>query len=145
MDLPEWWQLIGLPSLIAGATFGFLWSCASTWRRRVRYRSRGIAPGKQVGWFLLSLLGMGGYLTLVAAIGLLAVHDVLPAEAVWTMLGTAVVAFSAALLVGRFEEPRAFTERVDEMALREEPQPRDQAAAAPRPAGGAGTQTAARH
>ena len=145
MDSPEWWQLIGVPSLIAGATLGFLWSFASTWRRNVRFHSRGMAPRNQVAWFVLSLLGMGGYLTLVAAIGLLAVYGVLAPEAVWTMLGTAVLAFSAALLIGRFEEPRAFTERVDEMVRREEPKPGDGPAAAPRSAGAAGTQAAARH
>lgn len=112
-DMPEWWASIGEPSLIAGITLGFAWAIGSAWRRHTRHRSRGMRPLKQLGWFAFSFVGMASYLTHVAAIGLLGIHNVLPPEAVWLMLGTAVLAFCAALMVGRFEEPRALTEHHD--------------------------------
>jgi len=114
-DMPEWWASIGEPSLIVGTGLGLMWALVSAWRRRVRYQTRGLRPLHQLGWFVFSFVGMASYLTLVAAIGLLGIHDVLPAEAVWTMLAAAVLAFSAALMVGRFEEPKALTERADSM------------------------------
>ena len=114
-----WWLSIGEPSLWIGSVLGAIWAVLSTWRRRHRYMSRGLRPKAQIRWFLSALAGMGSYLTLVVAIGLLAIHDILPQEAVWYMLGAAALAFSSALLFGRFEEPRALTET----AAIEVPQP----------------------
>ena len=108
-----WWTSIGEPSLITGAALGTLWAVLSTWRRRHRFKIRGLRPTAQIRWFLSAGLGMGSFLALVAAVALLAIEDMLPTMGVWFMLGTASLSFCSALLFGRFEEPAALREFVD--------------------------------
>ena len=94
-----------MPSLIAGVALGLVWALISTSRRRRKFERAGLEPNSQWRWFLISLVSMSSYLTLVSAISLLAWSDLIAPEAMWLLLGSAGLAFCTALLFSRFELP----------------------------------------
>ena len=97
--MTDWWPAIGETSVALGAGLGWIWAVVSTMRRRAKFLRAGLPPGGQLRWFLLSFLSMGSYFTLVAALGLAAVNDILPQTLFWYLLGLSAAAFSAALMV----------------------------------------------
>jgi hypothetical protein len=96
--MTTWWPLIGETSLMAGSTLGFAWAVSSTSRRRGKFLEVGVRPQGQVRWFLLSLVSMSCYLTLVAALGLASLNNLLPPTLFWYLLGMGSLAFTSALL-----------------------------------------------
>lgn len=63
-------------------------------------------PVDQKRWFAIHFIGMGSYLTLVSALGLLAGHGVIPVSLMWFMLGISGMMFFAAMSIGTIPEPR---------------------------------------
>ena len=99
------WQFVVGPRVITGCALGFLWAWISTNRRRARFAEAGLRAPSQWLWFLATLVSMGSYLTLVCAVSLMALNDLLAPDVMWFMLGTAGLAFCTALLFTRFELP----------------------------------------
>ncbi len=94
----EWWPAIGETSAIVGSTLGLIWALVSTTRRRRMFIRAATPPVGQVRWFLLNLLSMGCYLTLVTALGLASLNGILPAALFWYLLGLSALAFITALM-----------------------------------------------
>lgn len=107
-----WWPLIGETSLMAGGALGFGWAVISTSRRRQKFLSASLPPQGQVRWFVLNLVSMTCYLTLVAAIGLASLHDMVPAAFSWFLLAMATLAFTCALLFPSIETMRGRTSEI---------------------------------
>lgn len=97
--MSTWWPLIGETSLMAGGISGFIWAVASTMRRRTQFRRLAARPIGQFRWFLVHCLGMGAYISLVVALGLSAVHDIIPQQLFWFLLGLSALAFGLALMI----------------------------------------------
>ena len=106
-----WWWLYGGPSLGAGVGLGLLWAVCSTARRRRKFAQAGLQPSSQWLWLATNFLSMGGYITLLTALSLLAVHDAIESHTMWLMFGAAALAFCSALLFPRFELPQYVTQR----------------------------------
>ena len=98
-----WWATFGWPSLMVGCGLGLAWAFVNTARRKQKFKRAGLEPLGQRWWFLASFCSMAGYLTLVAALSLMALHDVLTTEATWFLLGAAGLAFCTALSFARFD------------------------------------------
>ena len=94
----SWWPQIGEASLWAGSGLGLIWALVSTTRRRHKFIKAATPPVGQFRWFLLSLLSMGCYLTLVTALGLASLNGLLPQALFWYLLGLSALAFTTALM-----------------------------------------------
>ncbi len=105
--MTNWWPAVGQLSLVAGTGFGLIWALWSTAQRRQKFLSAAIPPVGQRRWFLLSLCSMSAYLTLTIALGLSALHGLLPPGLVWLLLGAGSMAFMSAMLFATIEVPRA--------------------------------------
>ena len=105
----DWWSAIGETSVIAGSALGTIWALVSTSRRRQKFIRAAVPPAGQVRWFLVSLVSMSCYLTLVIALGLASIHDVLPQTLFWFLLGMSALAFAAALLLPSTAAGPSFT------------------------------------
>ena len=97
--MTTWWPMIGEASLTLGAGLGFIWGLVSTARRRRVFLGASTRPTGQLRWFLVNFLGMGSYLTLVLALGLSAINDILPQQLFWFLLGLSGLAFAFALMI----------------------------------------------
>lgn len=83
---------------MVGSCLGFVWALISTSRRRRLYLRAAIPPIGQLRWFMLSLVSMSCYLTLVTALGLASHIGLLPQALFWYLLGLSVAAFATALM-----------------------------------------------
>lgn len=97
--MANWWGAIGETSVLAGTTLGTIWALFSTNRRRNKFLRAAIPPAGQLRWFLVSLTGMSCYLSLVFALGLSALHDIIPQALFLFLLGLSALAFTAALML----------------------------------------------
>lgn len=104
--MSTWWADVGATSLFYGLTFGLAWALWSTSSRRQRFLRAAIPPVGQGRWFLLHFCGMGAYLTLVAGLGLAAIHDHLPAALSWFLIAMSAAAFISAAQFTSVETPR---------------------------------------
>lgn len=101
-----WWPTLGEPSLLAGAGLGFTWAMWTTAQRRRKFLHVATPPVGQVRWFLLNFFSMSSYLTLVFALGLASVHDLLPPSLLWFLLAASSMAFMSASLFATMQIPR---------------------------------------
>lgn len=104
----EWWGAIGESSVLGGVALGALWAIFSTSRRRNKFIRAAIPPTGQMRWFVVSLISMSCYLTLVFALGLASVHGIIPQTLFLFFLGLSALAFSAALLLPSTDAGRTF-------------------------------------
>ena len=117
--MQTWWPVIGEISLMTGSGLGFVWAVITTSRRRRHFIDAATRPIGQVRWFLLNFLSMSAYIALVTALGLSAVHDILPQQLFWFLLGLSALAFALALMVpGTTIVPRRAVGTID---MREPP------------------------
>ena len=103
----SWWPAVGELSLLAGLGCGLTWAFWSTAQRRQKFLRAGVPPVGQRRWFWLSFCSMSAYLTLTIALGLSALHGLLPPGLVWLLMGAGSVTFISAMLFATVEEPRA--------------------------------------
>ena len=103
--MTSWWPAIGELSLLAGPGLGLIWAMWSTAQRRQKFLRAAVRPVGQRRWFLLSFCSMGAYLTLTIALGLSALHGLLPPGLVWILLGAGSMAFMSAMLFTTVEVP----------------------------------------
>jgi hypothetical protein len=106
--MTTWWADVGATSLLMGMAFGLAWALWSTSQRRQKYLRAAIRPVGQGQWFLLQLCGMSAYLTLVAALGLAAIHDQMPATLALFLIAMSAIAFVSAAQFTSVETPRAW-------------------------------------
>ncbi len=117
--MQTWWPAIGEISLMAGSGLGFVWAVIITARRRRNFIDAATRPVGQLRWFLLNFLSMSAYISLVVALGLSAVHDILPQQLFWFLLALSALAFALALMVpGTAYAPRRTVGAID---MREPP------------------------
>ena len=105
--MTNWWPAVGELSLLAGLGLGLAWAFWSTAQRRQKFLRAGVPPVGQRRWFLLSFCSMSAYLTLTIALGLSALHGLLPTGLVWLLIGAGSMTFMSAMLFTTVEEPRA--------------------------------------
>jgi hypothetical protein len=103
--MTTWWADVGAMSLYGGMTFGLAWALWSTSRRRQKFLNAAIRPVGQGRWFLLNFCGMGAYLSLVAGLGLAAIHDHLPSPLAWFLIAMSAAAFISAAQFTSVETP----------------------------------------
>lgn len=104
--MASWWPAIGTASVLTGLGLGLLWAVWSTSQRRQKFLRAAIRPVGQGRWFVLQLTGMSAYLTLVAALGLAALHDLIPADLALFLIGMSATAFVSATQFSSAEVPR---------------------------------------
>jgi hypothetical protein len=97
--MQTWWPMIGEISLMAGVTAGFAWATLSTLRRRLAFINAAQRPIGQLRWFMATFVSMSAYLSLVAALGLSAAHNIIPQQLFWFLLGLSAFAFGMAMLL----------------------------------------------
>lgn len=95
----DWWGSIGETSVLAGTALGTFWALFTTNRRRNKFLRASTPPSGQLRWFLVSMISMSCYLTLVLALGLASVHGIIPQALFLFLLGLSALAFAAALLL----------------------------------------------
>ncbi len=105
-----WWPMIGETSLMAGGTLGLAWAIVSTSRRKSKFLMAAMPPMGQSRWFLLSFVSMSCYVTLITALGLASLDNMLPPALFWFLLAISTIAFASALLfpattIGRAAAP----------------------------------------
>lgn len=104
--MTEWWPAIGETSVWLGTGLGLIWALVSTNRRRNKYLRAAKPPVGQFRWFVLNFVSMGCYLTLISALGLASIHEILPQALFWFLLGLSALAFTTALLFPAIEPVR---------------------------------------
>lgn len=104
--MTEWWPAIGETSVWLGTGLGLTWALISTNHRRNKYLRAARPPVGQLKWFVLNFVSMGCYLTLISALGLASIHEILPQALFWFLLGLSALAFTTALLFPAIEPVR---------------------------------------
>jgi hypothetical protein len=103
--MADGWSTIGETSVLLGIALGFSWAALSTGLRHRRFLRAGVRPVGQNRWFLLNFVGMASQLTLLIALGLLALETNMPSPLLWLLLATAFLAFGAALSIATVATP----------------------------------------
>lgn len=104
--MTKWWPAVGELSLLAGLGLGLVWAFWSTAQRRQKFLRAAVPPVGQRRWFLLSFCSMSAYLTLMIALGLSAMHGLLPPGLVWLLIGAGSMTFISAMLFTTVQLPR---------------------------------------
>jgi hypothetical protein len=105
--MATWWSEVGASSMLLGPGLGLIWALWSTSQRRRKFLSAATRPVGQGAWFLLHFCGMSAYFTLVAALGLAAIQELLPAALSWFLLAMSAIAFICAAQFTSVEAPRS--------------------------------------